>query len=180
MVHPANAAEARALVRWAVEEAEESVAIRLAIGPSPRLIALPEGHEPVPGRGWVARAGDDAVVLTYGPVMLNEALVAAELLASRGIELRVIVMPWLDRVDPGWLIEATDGFQAITVLEDHAPEGALGDALRRALAASGDLRPVDVIGIEGWPACGTPPEALRHHGLDGASLAERLAAAQRA
>ena len=36
VVQPANAEEARALLRWAVEEAAENVAIRLAIGPSPR------------------------------------------------------------------------------------------------------------------------------------------------
>jgi transketolase len=35
---------------------------------------------------------------------------------------------------------------------------------------------VTVFGVEGWPACGTPAEALRFHALDGASLAERMAA----
>ena len=35
---------------------------------------------------------------------------------------------------------------------------------------------VTVFGVEGWPACGTPAEALRFHGLDGASLADRIAA----
>ena len=38
VVHPCNAEETRALVEWAVLEAPESVAIRLAIGPSPRRI----------------------------------------------------------------------------------------------------------------------------------------------
>jgi transketolase len=56
------------------------------------------------------------------------------------------------------------------VLEDHAPVGALGDALRREL----DGHRLTVFGVEGWPACGTPREALRFHGLDGASLAERI------
>ena len=36
VVHPCNAEETRAIVEWAVLEAPESVAIRLAIGPSPR------------------------------------------------------------------------------------------------------------------------------------------------
>ena len=54
--------------------------------------------------------------------------------------------------------------------------GALGDALRRELPG----RPVTVYGVEGWPACGTPTEALRAHGLDGASLAGRIRAALRA
>jgi hypothetical protein len=35
---------------------------------------------------------------------------------------------------------------------------------------------VTVFGVEGWPACGTPDEALRFHALDGASLAARIAA----
>ena len=45
----------------------------------------------------------------------------------------------------------------IFVVEDHAPIGALGDSLRRKLGS----RTVTVLGVEGWPACGTPLEALR-------------------
>jgi transketolase len=36
---------------------------------------------------------------------------------------------------------------------------------------------VTVFGVEGWPMCGTPAEALRAHGLDGESLAERIVSA---
>ena len=48
VVHPCNE-ETRAVVEWAVLEAPESVAIRLAIGPSPRRIELPAGYVPAPG-----------------------------------------------------------------------------------------------------------------------------------
>ena len=41
IVQPVNAEETKAIVAWAVEEAEGNVAIRLAIGPSPRHIELP-------------------------------------------------------------------------------------------------------------------------------------------
>src|SRR5439155_15047373 len=41
VVQPANAEETRAAVLFAIEEAAENVAIRLAIGPSPRRIGLP-------------------------------------------------------------------------------------------------------------------------------------------
>ena len=41
IVQPGSPEETRALLRWAVEDAEESVAVRLAIGPSPRRIELP-------------------------------------------------------------------------------------------------------------------------------------------
>ena len=170
VVQPANADETRALLRWAVEEAAENVAIRLAIGPSPRRIEMPGGVEP--GRGRMLRGGDDAILLAYGPVMLHEALIASERLAERGTELGVVSMPWLNRFERAWLAEAVVPYEHVFVLEDHAPVGGLGDALRREL----DGRPIAVFGIEGWPACGTPAEALRAHGLDGASLADRIAA----
>ena len=57
IVQPGNAEETEALLRWAVEDAEENVAIRLAIGPSPRRIELPAGYEPAVGRGVVLREG---------------------------------------------------------------------------------------------------------------------------
>jgi transketolase len=168
VVQPANSEETRALLRWAVEDATENVAMRLAIGPSPRRIELADG-EVTPGRGTVLREGTDALLLAYGPVMLHEALTAAEALDGR---LQVVNMPWLNRVDNRWLADLVEPFGEIFVLEDHAPIGALGDAIRRVLD-----RPVIVFGVEGWPACGTPLEVLRFHGLDGASLADRVAAA---
>jgi len=166
IVQPASSDETRALLRWSVAEADGDVAIRLAIGPSPRTIDFPV--QVAPGRGTTLREGTDAVLFTYGPVMLHEALTAAELLGTR---VQVVNMPWLNRVDPDWLGDAVEPFGEIFVLEDHAPVGALGDTLRRAL----DGRAVTVFGVEGWPACGTPAEALRFHGLDGASLADRIA-----
>jgi transketolase len=169
IVQPANAEEARALLRWAVLDAESSVAIRIAIGPSPRRIELPT-VEPTPGQGVVLDEGGEAVLFAYGPVMLHEALLASELLAERGVDLAVVSMPWLNVVDGVWLADSVAGVEHVFVVEDHAPVGALGDSLRRELGA----RPVTVFGVEGWPACGTPAEALHFHRLDGRSLAERI------
>ena len=36
------------------------------------------------------------------------------------------------------------------------------------------MKRVIKFGVEGYPACGTPQEALRYHHLDGVSLAERI------
>ncbi len=170
VVHPGNAEETRAVVRWAVEQAQENVAIRLAIGPSPRKLEFGAGWQLEVGRGTVLNEGSDAVLFAYGPVMLHEALVAAETLRARGTRLHVVDLPWLNRIDPAWFAATVEPFANVFVLEDHAPVGALGDAIRREL----DGRQVTVFGVEGWPACGTPPEALRHHRLDGASLADRI------
>jgi transketolase len=149
------------------------VAGRRASGPPPRRSELAGAVEP--GRGRVLRDGLDAVLFAYGPVLLHEALTASELLAEDGFGLAVVNMPWLNAVDTEWLGEAVEQQPHVLVLEDHSPVGGLADSFRRAL----DGRPVTAFGVEGWPACGTPGEALRHHGLDGASLAERIASVTR-
>ena len=170
VVQPASSEETRELLRWAVEDAGETVALRLAIGPSPRRIELEDDYRAQVGRGSILRTGSEALLLSYGPVMLHEALLASELLAERGTGVAVVDLPWLNRVDRAWLSELAGPFEDVLVLEDHAPVGALGDLLRRELEG----KRVTVFGVEGWPACGTPQEALRFHGLDGESLAERI------
>jgi transketolase len=175
IMQPANSAEARMVVDYAVDQAKDNIAIRLAIGPCPRTIMLPEDYRLTPGRGVPLTSGKHAVLFAYGPVMLHEALSAAELLGQRNVGVTVVNMPWLNRVDPEWLLE-TVGTAPIFVLDDHAPVGGLGDFLLSALVEAG--RPLSQrfkkLAVEGEPACGTPVEALRHHRLDGASLASRI------
>jgi transketolase len=54
----------------------------------------------------------------------------------------------------------------------------MGDAMLNELVNSGLLsaRRFKKFGVEGYPACGTPPEALQFHGLGGASLTQRITA----
>ena len=176
IVQPCNAVETGQVVEYCVREATESCAIRLAIGPSPRVIPLPSDYRLRVGRGVSITEGADAVLFAYGPVMLHEALLAAEHLSARGFGLRVVNLPWLNRVETEWLVDAVSAYPAIHVLEDHGPVGALGDCILNALVAAGVLagRPVIKFAVEGYPACGTPLEALGFHGLDGASLARRI------
>ncbi len=180
IVQPCNPDETARVVEYCFDDATENCAIRLAIGPSPRQIDLPPGYRLTPGRGVALTYGKDAILFAYGPVMMHEALTAAELLAAEGFGLKVINMPWLNRVDTAWLLETVADYASIYVLEDHAPVGGLGDALLRALNEAGlssSLTPTPFIhklAVEGYPACGTPAEALHYHRLDGASLAERI------
>lgn len=178
VVEPCNARETEELLNWCADDAEASTMMRLVISPSPRAIELPDDYAPTFGQGTTLREGVDAIILGYGPVLLNEALAASESLAESGFGLKVIDMPWLNRVDGEWLAEALDGHTRVYVLDDHAPYGGLGDAVLDAVNTSEALRGAKVvkIAIEGYPACGTPVEALKAHRVDGASIAERIAA----
>lgn len=176
IIQPCNAEETRQVVEFCVREAGENCAIRLAIGPSPRVIPLPEGYRLRLGHGVAVTEGADGILFAYGPVMLHEALVAAERLKAQGFGLRVVNVPWLNRLDPAWLAETVSAYPVIHVLEDHGPVGGLADHILNTLLNAGVLagRGVVKFAVEGYPACGTPAEALTFHGLDGASLALRI------
>jgi transketolase len=176
ILQPCNAEETRMALRHCVDGPRAIYMLRIVIGPSPRLITLPEGYRLTAGQGVALTDGSDATLFAYGPVMLNEALLAAELLDREGLRLKVVNMPWLNRFDRSWLGEVLGQCRRIYVLEDHSPVGALGDAMLNELNAGGFLstRQFRKFGVEGYPACGTPQEALQHHGLDGASLAIRI------
>lgn len=178
VLQPCNADETRMVVEYCVNESKENCAIRIIIGPSPRKIQLPAGYRLTPGHGVALTHGKNAILFAYGPVMLHEALLASELLVERDFGLKVINLPWLNRVDPVWLEESIAPYELAFVLEDHAPVGGLTDHLLGVLAASrkrplADHRLIR-FAVEGYPACGTPHEALQFHRLDGASLAERI------
>jgi len=170
--------QTRMSVEYCVNEANENCAIRLIIGPSPRKIQLPAGYRLTSGHGVALKEGKEAILFAYGPVMLHEALLASEFLAERDFGLKVINLPWLNRVDPTWLEEIIAPYGLVFVLEDHAPIGGLSDHLLSLLAA-GHKNPLAnhrliKFAVECYPDCGTPSEVLSFHRLDGASLAELI------
>lgn len=176
IIQPCNAAETRMAVEYCVKEAKDNCVLRLVIGPSPRIIELPPDYRLKPGCGVTLVDGSDAVLFAYGPVILHEALLAAEILRQSEFCLKVVNMPWLNRVDAQWLQKVVSSCPAIYILEDHAPVGGLGDSILNTLMASRLLngRRFKKLAVEGYPAWGTPPEVLQYHGLDGASIARRL------
>lgn len=167
IIQPCNAWETREALDYCVNQSHQSCMLRLAIGPSPRIIQLPKEYIFKKGRGAVLTEGDDAILFAYGPVMLHEALLASEILAKEKIKLKVVNMPWLNSVDTRWLEEVSAGITKVFVLEDHSLVGGLGDFLLNYLA-------VKKFGVVGLPACGRPDEVLKFHGLDGATLAARI------
>ena len=164
------------ILKYCVYQAKENCVIRLLIGPSPKIIALPPRYELREGRGIALTEGDDEILFAYGPVMLNEALRASEVLSGNGFQLKVVNMPWLNRIDRQWLQDIAGPCPAVYVLDDHSIVGGLGDFMLNALHQGGLLRGrmFAKFGIDGFPAWGTPDEVLHHHGLDGDSIASEI------
>jgi len=176
IIQPCNAIETGMVVDYCINVATNNCVIRMNISPSPRVIFLPQPYKLTKGQGVILKDGKDALIFAYGPVMLNEALVASELLEKEGFELEVVNMPWLNFVDISWLEEVIMPHDNIFVIEDHARFGGLGEFLITELTKANLLEHNNftIFAIDGFPACGSPSEALNFHGLDGESLAKRI------
>lgn len=180
ILQPCNALETKLVTEYAITESKNSCVIRLVIGPSPESIVLPSDYKLTFGRGVSITQGDDAILFAYGPVMLHEALVAFEYLQKIEFGLKIINMPWLNRIDNAWLGSIVENYNKIYVLEDHSVIGGLGDRILESLVENNNLgsRQFTKIGLTDYPECGTPLEVLEFHKLDGKSLAQRIAVLQ--
>lgn len=174
MLAPSGPSEVCLALDYALEGHEGSTYLRLCSLPWELPFRMPAQAKLSPGRGVSVRSGRDAVIIAYGPVMLTQAYLAAERLATHhGFDLEVVALPWLNHVDAAWLERLLDGRRWLFTLDDHYVAGGQGQLLAATVAESG-LGSVSVLrfGVSGLPACGPPSDVLRHHGLDAAGLSE--------
>ncbi len=176
IIQPCNAEETKWATEYCVNDAEENCVLRLVIGPSPEKIELPKDYKFEIGIGAELTEGNDALLFGYGPVMLHEALLAAGYLKKIGFGLKVINMPWLNKINKEWLKEIVKDGEKIFVLEDHSAVGGLGDRILNVMNELNILegKTFTNLGLTEYPECGTPWEVLNYHKLDGKSLAQRI------
>jgi len=176
IIQPCNAEETKSATEYCINVSNENCMLRLVIGPSPERIELPANYKFEVGVGTELASGTDALLFSYGPVMLHEALVAADYLRKAGFYLKVVNMPWLNKLDKIWLKEIVKDQMKIFVLEDHSAIGGLGDRLLNTLVEIDEIKNKSFtnFGLKDYPECGTPLEVLEFHQLDGKSLAKRI------
>jgi transketolase len=100
---------------------------------------------------------------------------AAERLADDGIRARVLDCYSLKPIDAEAVRAAARECGAVITVEDHWPEGGLGDAVLEALAEADDRPSVTKLAVREMPGSGTPDELLHEAGID----ADAIAAAAR-
>lgn len=180
MVEPSCDAEVGLALEYLVERTQESGYLRLVSIPVQTNFQIPAGYAMREGRGVEVRPGRDAVIVSYGPVMLTEACRAAEALAEgHHLDVAVVNLPWLNRVDAGWLRELATSYDSIFTLDNHYVAGGQGQMVAAAVAGLQlDAPPrVTCLGVTRIPVCGLNAEALKAHGLDGESLAGSIGSA---
>ncbi len=123
------------------------------------------------GGSRVVRGGaaDDKVTVVAAGITLHEAIKAADTLAKDGVKVRVIDLYSVKPLDERTLIAAVGATGGrVVVVEDHWPEGGIGDAVLAALAGGGPnagLRFTHLAPRE-MPGSGKPAELLHAAGID--------------
>jgi transketolase len=114
------------------------------------------------GGSRTLRDGDDVAIIAAG-ITVSEALKAADMLAADGIEARVIDLYSIKPLDEGTLRSLA---MPIVSVEDHVPEGGLGEAVLAALADADERPRVVSLAVREMPHSGKPDELLSAAGID--------------
>jgi transketolase len=143
------------------------------------------GNDPIPelfaqspfaiGRGRVLREGGDVSIITTGTVT-GAAIAAAELLAARGVEARVVGMPTVYPADRELIIECAEKTSRIVTLEEHYVIGGLGTIVQEITSEECPVR-VKKLGVPHTYATSGPyRELMVFYGLDAEGVANSVEA----
>lgn len=123
------------------------------------------------GQATVLRHGTDLAFVATGETVIH-ALLAAELLKSRGVSTRVISMHTVKPLDEEVLLDAARDCDAMVTVEEHMVNGGLGEACGKAILENGCGLPFRVVGIpDEYTVTGSQSEIYRHYGISMQGLA---------
>jgi len=144
--------------------------LRTTRGATPVLYPADEEFR-VGGSRLVRSSDDDHITVVAAGITLHEALAAAETLAGEGVSLRVVDLYSVKPLDIDGLCAAVDatGGRLLTV-EDHWPEGGIGEAVVTALADAGRAVRVTRLAVPAIPGSGQPAELLAGAGIDAEAI----------
>jgi transketolase len=171
VLHPCDANQTAKLVA-AMAETDGIVYLR-TLRPNTPVIYGPDEEFEIGGSRVLRSSDDDDVTLIGAGITVHEALEAADALAEDGITARVIDLYSIKPIDVETLAAAAEATGRLVTIEDHWPEGGLGDAVLAALAEA-DVHPqVQKLAVTDMPRSGKSDELLNAYGID----AEHIAAA---
>ena len=174
VLYPSDANQAAALVPQMAER-DGIVYMRTTREKTPVIYAPDEAFH-IGGSRTLRRTDADAVTFVAAGITLHEAVKAADALAGEGIAARVVDLYTVKPIDTETLRLAAEETGRIITVEDHWPEGGLGDAVLAALAEAPATARVEKLAVRLMPGSGTPAELLAAAGID----ADHIAAAARA
>jgi transketolase len=161
VVQPADALETQRILQFAARY-DGPMYIRVGRDPVPQFV--PDDYEFQLGRSLTLRQGGDVTLMAYGDLVEN-TMIAAEGLARRGIQSRVINMSSLKPIDREVIVLAARETGRIVTVDNHNIYGGLGSAVAEVVAeeAPARLKRIGVRDIFG--KSGTNEQMMKRFGL---------------
>lgn len=171
IINPSDAVEARAAVEAAIKHVGPVYMRfgRLAVS----VINDKPDYKFEIGKGKMMADGNDVTIVATG-IMVEQALIAREMLLADGISAAVINIHTIKPLDNEILIAAAQQTGAIVTTEEHSVIGGLGGAVCEALAG---VCPVPVVrhGVEDIYGKSAPAkELLDYYKLNAEGICEKV------
>jgi transketolase len=165
VLYPSDANQTAKLVALAADN--PGVTYLRTTRPDTPVIYPPEAEFRIGGSRLVHGSLRDEVTIGAAGITVHEAIKAALQLAAEGIHARVLDLYSVKPIDRDSLIESVRTTQGrLVTVEDHWPEGGLGDSVLTALADSGLPLRVIKLAVRSMPGSGTADELLRAAGIN--------------
>jgi transketolase len=132
----------------------------------------PEEEFPLGGCKILRSSGQDRATVVSAGITLFEALEAWETLQKMEIFVRIIDLYSIKPIDVATLADAARQTGVVITVEDHYPEGGLGEAVMSALATV----PVPVYGlaVNKKPKSGNPEELLEYEDISRGAIVRKV------
>lgn len=162
VVVPADAIETEKVIRAAVKH-YGPMYIRLSRPKTPLVYESPNYDFQI-GKGIVLRPGKDVSIFACG-IMVAQALDAAEMLASQGIDVQVVNLHTIKPLDRQLIVHCAQKTGAVVTAEEHSIVGGLGGAVAETLVEN-CLVPMVRVGLKDiFGESGKPEALLEKYGL---------------
>jgi transketolase len=169
VLHPSDANQTTQLVA-AMADRSGITYLRTLRG---KTVVRTEPDEPIRIGGsrevYASGAGDDLLIIACG-ITVDQAERAGRELAEQGLSVRVLDCYSVKPIDEESVQSFAAAARGVITVEDHWPEGGLGDAVLEALAEMPDRPPVRKLAVRELPGSGTPAELLHEAGIDASGI----------
>lgn len=170
VVVPGDAIEAEKATMAIAENGKPSY-IRLARVKTP-IISTPESPFEI-GKAYILREGSDVSLMGTG-VMTYQLMVAAKILAEKGISAEVVHVPTIKPLDNDTILASARKTGRVVTAEEAQAAGGFGGAVAELLSEKMPT-PLIRIGIQDrYGESGEPAELFEFFGLTGAPIAKKV------
>ncbi len=125
----------------------------------------PENQKFEIGKANILLAGNDVTILATGHLVW-EALVAAEILATKGISAEVINIHTIKPLDEQAILTSVAKTKAVVTAEEHNILGGLGESVARVLSLNNPIAQEFVAVQDSFGESGTPEQLMEKYKLN--------------